>query len=223
MTITLHYYLHPENGRSHKIIAAAAFAGVKLEQKMVVYPATEEFKKNCSPLGGNPVLETPDGFVFESNAIMRHIARLDTTGALYGGRTLYENSTVDAWLDLCCSELDPLSAHISKIYYYQRPLPADFVADSELVFAGIEQWIENRTYLVGERITIADICVAFSLQPFYRLSGHGEHFSTKFPNVFRLYNAVMKSDAIAAALKAVGGSDSILTAAEAAAAMVFPK
>ena len=211
MTNTLVFYVHPENARGNKILAAAAFAGVKVEPKMVTNSDSEEFKKNCSPLGCTPVLETPEGYLFESNAILRHIARLDRSGALYG-RTLFENATVDAWLDLCCSEFEPLMTHAFKSFFYGKPLPADFVADSELVFAGIEQWIENRTYLVGERITIADICVAFSLQPFYRCSGHGEHFSTKFPNVFRLYNAVMKSETGATFLQTVGASAEVLSA-----------
>ncbi|KAI3755156.1 hypothetical protein L1987_54951 [Smallanthus sonchifolius] len=44
---------------------------------------TPEFLK-MNPIGKIPVLETPDGFVFESNAIARYVARLKTDTSLFG-------------------------------------------------------------------------------------------------------------------------------------------
>ena len=47
-----------------------------------------------NPNGKIPVLETPEGYVFESNAILRHIARLIPSANLYG-TNLHENVIVD--------------------------------------------------------------------------------------------------------------------------------
>lgn len=52
----------------------------------------EHLKRN--PLGKVPVVETSEGFLFESNAILRYIARLNSDSQLYG-KNSYENSLVD--------------------------------------------------------------------------------------------------------------------------------
>ena len=44
-----------------------------------------------SPTGKVPVLETPQGTIFESNAIARYVARLRSDADLYG-RTFYESA-----------------------------------------------------------------------------------------------------------------------------------
>eukprot|EP00388_Colpodella_angusta_P019719 GDKJ01049326.1.p2 GENE.GDKJ01049326.1~~GDKJ01049326.1.p2 ORF type:complete len:404 (+),score=109.58 GDKJ01049326.1:41-1252(+) len=205
MSLTLHYYLYSENSRSHKILAAAAFAGVKVNEKMISLPISDDFKRNCSPLGGNPALETPEGYIFESNAILRYIARLDKTNTLYG-KTTYENSMVDAWLDLVASETDPLATHVFAFVRSQTAYPADFVEVSESLFQSIDNWLETRTFLVGERQTIADINLAFTFQVFYRFATNAETLSKKFKNVWRLYNTVMQQPQTVEVLKAVGGS-----------------
>eukprot|EP00744_Colponema_vietnamica_P001008 GILI01001731.1.p2 GENE.GILI01001731.1~~GILI01001731.1.p2 ORF type:complete len:458 (-),score=206.32 GILI01001731.1:254-1597(-) len=205
MALTLEYYILSENYRGHKILAAAAFAGVKVGERMVTLPTPDAYKRNCSPLGGNPVLETPEGYIFESNAILRYIARLDKTNTLYG-KTTYENSMVDAWLDLVASETDPLATHVFAFVRSQTAYPADFVEVSESLFQSIDNWLETRTFLVGERQTIADINLAFTLQVFYRFATNAEALSKKFKNVWRLYNTVMQQPQTVEVLKSVGGS-----------------
>jgi len=43
----------------------------------------EEHRKR-HPLGKVPVLETPEGYIYESNAILRYVARLNSDAKLYG-------------------------------------------------------------------------------------------------------------------------------------------
>jgi elongation factor 1-gamma len=81
MSMKLHAPLG--NFRTNSILIAAEVAGVNVELVHTDYSSTKtaEFKAK-NPLGKVPVLETTDGFLFETAAILRHIARV--SGKLYG-------------------------------------------------------------------------------------------------------------------------------------------
>ncbi|WP_285164290.1 glutathione S-transferase N-terminal domain-containing protein, partial [Mycobacterium tuberculosis] len=70
MALVLHTF--DKNKNAWKALIAAEYSGVKVEVtkdfQMGVSNKTPEFLK-MNPLGKVPVLETPDGAVFESNAI----------------------------------------------------------------------------------------------------------------------------------------------------------
>ncbi|WP_420726335.1 glutathione S-transferase N-terminal domain-containing protein, partial [Hwanghaeella sp. LZ110] len=75
------------NKNAFKALIAAEYSGIKVELtkdfEMGVSNKTPEFLK-MNPLGKVPVLETPDGPVFESNAIARYVARLKDDNPLFG-------------------------------------------------------------------------------------------------------------------------------------------
>lgn len=52
-----------------------------------------------------PVLKTPQGALFESNAIARYVARMRRDTELYGA-TFFESGQVDSWIDFCSHELE---------------------------------------------------------------------------------------------------------------------
>ncbi|RNE95775.1 elongation factor 1-gamma (EF-1-gamma), partial [Trypanosoma conorhini] len=109
MSLTLWSGVSPENARMHKILAAAALANVPVTLRPCEYGReneTADYCRNFSPCGRYPVLQTEGGCVFESNAILRHIARLDRSGGFLYGRTPLEGSQVDMWLDFAATELD---------------------------------------------------------------------------------------------------------------------
>eukprot|EP01062_Namystynia_karyoxenos_P016327 TRINITY_DN15957_c0_g1_i1.p1 TRINITY_DN15957_c0_g1~~TRINITY_DN15957_c0_g1_i1.p1 ORF type:complete len:258 (+),score=46.50 TRINITY_DN15957_c0_g1_i1:93-866(+) len=170
---------YPDNPRIGKALVAARFARVNLE----VAPgfafgadnATEEYRRNVHPLGKVPALKTPEGYIFECNAIARHIARLgDAVGANLYGRSQFEASQIDMWLDFANSEIDP--AAISLVGPLLGVLPQPKAQASERIAAGLQRalgaidlWLETRTFLVGERMTLADIVVVCSILPLYQL------------------------------------------------------
>ena len=82
------------NPRAKKVLVAAAFAKLPLT---TVFLTNEEIKKADHlarhPLGKIPTLTTPEGNLFESNAILRFVARSTHTG-LYGS-SVFEQSLVD--------------------------------------------------------------------------------------------------------------------------------
>lgn len=210
MTLTLWYRHHPENARSLKIFALAALANVKVDCRLGEYGVENEsefFIKNCNPAGRFPVLQTDEGFIFESCAIFRHIARLDASGHHLYGKTPFEASQIDMWIDFSTTELNASSVPFLMNYYRGVPLPDDALNNVEVAVASLDTWLENRTFLVGERPTAADVAVAFGLHSIYRLTGdNGEKLANKYKGAFRLYNTIMQHPKVIAVLTAHGAT-----------------
>lgn len=59
-------------------------------------------------LGKIPLLETPEGSIFETNSILRYFARASTKRQNLLGKNLYEEGLVNQWLDFAVMELYPL-------------------------------------------------------------------------------------------------------------------
>lgn len=135
------------NMKNCKCFVVAAFGGLELGFKPVWTPEgvfvnhTDEYAENCHPLQRTPSLQTPEGFVFESNAIMRHLARVGNDKGLCGS-TPYEQSQVDQWLDFIATEIDSAAAVFvddalgEPFYPYVPETTAAMVAKSHEVLEG---------------------------------------------------------------------------------------
>jgi glutathione S-transferase len=120
------------------------------------------------PFGTVPAAFSPDGTtgIFESNSIMRLVARLGADRLPLYGRDAYEASRIDSFLDaslvfgrdtqpyLLALRGDDLSAGL-----HTR------AAEGFAVYlSGIEQALHpDRRYLVGDAISLADICFVAEL------------------------------------------------------------
>ena len=121
MALTLVTY--PGNFRAFKALIAAEYAGVEIAVKDV--PAGSA--PAGSPTNKVPILETPQGPIFESNAIARYVARLRKDCDLYG-RTFYESALVDSWIDFCAHELElPCTLWVYPIIGYMPFQAAAYV------------------------------------------------------------------------------------------------
>jgi len=134
-----------------------------------------------SPLGKLPVLQTNEGSIFEANAITRYIARLGK-GHLYGAND-FESAQVEQFLDVASSEIElPSNVWIYPILGY---IPNNAAAVQKAqggirkILGFLNKHLQTRTYLVGERITIADIVVSMSLYYLYQ-----KVLDTKFRNPY---------------------------------------
>ena len=196
----LYVFNHEFNPRYNKIRAVAKFAGLTFEQKDPI--DTEAYYKECSPMGRHPSLVTPEGALFESNAIVRHIARASTNG-LYG-KTNYEAGQVDQWLDFTANELDghAFKGIAKALGFGELADDVAAAATASLIesFTGLELWLESRTYLVGERITAADIVVATSVDAAFRFLPDSAAEFRKFKNVVRFYTMMYNQPEYLAAL-----------------------
>ncbi|MFO1159401.1 MAG: glutathione binding-like protein [Reyranellaceae bacterium] len=120
------------------------------------------------PFGTVPAAFSPDGAIgiFESNSIMRTVARLGAERFPLYGRDAYEASRIDSFLDASLvfardnqHYLLALSDETFPTHVHARAAEAFAV-----YIAGIEQALApDRSYLVGEQITLADICFVAEL------------------------------------------------------------
>jgi len=120
------------------------------------------------PYGTVPAAFSPDGRIgiFESNSIMRAVARLGADRLQLYGDNAYEASRIDSFLDASL-----VFARDSQIYLLalrDPEFPTDIHARAAEAFAiyasGIEQALApNRSYLVGDTLSLADICFAAEL------------------------------------------------------------
>jgi len=138
----------------------------------------------AQPFGNVPAAFGLDGEIgiFESNSIMRAVARLgEATFQLYG-RDAYEASRIDSFLDV---SLD--FARDSQIYLLalsSGTIDAATHARAKEAFAiyasGLEQALSpRRDTLVGNDISLADICFAAELALFMNEHARGEQLSER--------------------------------------------
>jgi elongation factor 1-gamma len=128
---------------------------------------TDAFLK-AQPFGTVPAAFSPDGRIgiFESNSIMRAVARLGAERYPVYGHNVYESSRIDAFLDASLlfardgqMYLLALSNGSVSSELYSR-MKGSLVA----YLSGIEQALSpERTFLVGDNVTLADVCFVAEL------------------------------------------------------------
>lgn len=210
------YQKNAENAPAQKILAAASFTGVEITP----HPCDENKSSTddtpfalSDPCGEYPVLEVGDdssATVFGANAILRYVARAQDEDALHPyGRTPFEASQVDTWVDFSCTEIDAANMPYIAMTYYKtaRDAPAEALESVRAVLAALEEVLSVRTFLVGERMTIADIAVAFSIQWVYRCNRkHGDTLAKEYRAVYRHYNTVMRHPKIQTVMRKEGAT-----------------
>jgi glutathione S-transferase len=158
-----HPLLPSEQAASHEVRGQVGFKGTLHK--------TAEFIE-AHPFGTVPAAFSPDGAVgiFESNSIMRAVARLGAFRfPLYGGDA-YEASRIDSFLDASL-----VFARDSQIYLLalgSETLSAEIHSRARDGFraylSGINQALApRREFIVGHNITLADICFVAELSLFH--------------------------------------------------------
>ncbi|RRT38787.1 hypothetical protein BHE74_00048443 [Ensete ventricosum] len=155
---------------------------------MGVSNKTPEFLK-MNPLGKVPVLETPDGPIFESNAIARYVTRLKADNPLYGS-SLIEYAHIEQWIDYASMEIDPNLARwlYPRLGYLPYLAVAEEAAISSLkrALGALNTHLASSTYLVGHSVTLADIVMTCNLYlGFSRIMI--KSFTSEFPHVERYF------------------------------------
>jgi len=191
----LKLYTTPNNPRGSKALIAAKYSGVEVQEihvKIGEQTQSSDFLAK-NPVGKVPVLETPEGFIFESNAITRYVARLDSNTPLFGANE-YESGLVDQWLDFALSEIElPMKVWLFPIFgLMENNVAATNKAKGDIrkVMDILNQHLADQTYLVGERITLADIVVACHLLPLFR-KVLDPGFRKPFNNVLRWFTTLI--------------------------------
>ena len=145
-------------------IGRTGFKGVKLRKTSAFLEA--------HPFGTVPAAFSPDGIIgiFESNSIMRAVARLGEGRVPLYGQGPYEASRVDSFLDASL-----VFARDAQIYLLAlmsgrvSPETHARARDGFAVYAaGIDQALSTgREFLVGSDVTLADICFVAEMSLFF--------------------------------------------------------
>ena len=129
------------------------------------------------PFGTVPAAFSPDGSlgIFESNSIMRAVARAGRVDNALYGKDGYEASRIDGFLDetLVFSREAPV---------YLLALPDGLTAEIhgrmsgafEFYLDGLERALGTSSYLAGDTLTIADIAFVCDLAQFLKERGAPE-------------------------------------------------
>jgi elongation factor 1-gamma len=144
---------------------------------------TDAFLK-AQPFGNVPAAFGPDGKIgiFESNSIMRAVARLgEATFPLYG-RNAYKASRIDSFLDVSL-----VFARDTQIYLLALSggtIDVAIHARAKEAFAiyasGLEQALSSqREAFVGNNISLADICFAAELALFMNEHARAEQLTER--------------------------------------------
>lgn len=144
-------------------------------------------------------METPEGPIFETNAILRHIARV--SGKLYGANN-FENSQVDQWLDWINSNLKTLTPKfITQIFGFEGfglNYEKANLFKAKKAFANqlkiIEAALIGKTTLVGSEITIADIAFVNAMMQYWTFLICDKE-RKQFPNISNLMAHVAETEA----------------------------
>eukprot|EP00252_Welwitschia_mirabilis_P026351 TRINITY_DN863_c0_g1_i3.p1 TRINITY_DN863_c0_g1~~TRINITY_DN863_c0_g1_i3.p1 ORF type:complete len:421 (+),score=56.65 TRINITY_DN863_c0_g1_i3:258-1520(+) len=212
MALTLHS--GPNNKNAFKTLITAEYVGVNVNPtphfEMGVSNKTPEFLK-MNPIGKVPVLETPDGPIFESNAIARYVARVKGGTNLFGS-SLVDYGRVEQWIDFSTTEID---INIVRWYYprigygvYLPPVEEATIAGLKRALGALNMHLSNNTYLVGHSITLADIIMTCNLfLGFTRCMT--KEFTKEFPHVERYFWTMVNQPKFKKILGDVTQTDSV--------------
>ncbi|XP_017767879.1 PREDICTED: elongation factor 1-gamma [Nicrophorus vespilloides] len=186
-------YTYPENFRAYKALVAAQYssANVKVATNFVFGETnkTEAFLKKF-PSGKVPAFETSCGkFLNDSNAIAYYVSNQQLRG-----NTDFEKSEVLQWLGFADNEILPSACAwvfpILGIMPYNKVSFEKAKEDIKVALNVLNTHLRTKTFLVGERITLADISMACTMLYVYTKVLDPE-FRKPFIHVTRWFTTVV--------------------------------
>jgi asparaginyl-tRNA synthetase len=149
------------------------------------------------PQAKSIVLKTSAGYLTQQNAILRYLAENSATSGLTGS-TPFESAQVDQWLDFFWNELDfraqalmglSVGADVftTMTQTHKQAVEGRVKADLPQALERLEVYLEDKTFMVGESTTLADVslCVIVATLSKLRVFDQDE-----YPSVFRHYMTV---------------------------------
>lgn len=161
MSNSITIYSFPLSGHAHRVRLFASLAGIAREVVDVDLAGGEHkqapfLAKN--PFGQVPVIEDGDVVISDSNAILVYLARKYAPSYLPADPV--GEAEVQKFLTLAAGELAFGPAAARLITVFGAPLDAAFCETvAARVLSKLEEHLEGRAFLVGDRPSIADIAI----------------------------------------------------------------
>ena len=184
MSNAIRIHSFPLSGHAHRVELFASLAGIDHvvinvdlaagEHKQAAYLALNQ-------AGQVPTIEDGEVVLSDSNAILVYLARQYAPS--YLPRDPVKEAEVQKFLTLAAGEIAFGPAAARLINVFNAPLDAAFAkTTASRVLAKLEQHMEGREFLVGDRPSIADVAI-------YSYTAHapeGDVSLDPYPNVRRL-------------------------------------
>lgn len=190
--MALSLYDVPKSGHCHRVRLAASLMGVKLD--LVPVMDMEGQRQGpaylaINPLGQVPTLVDGDTTVRDSIAIIQHLERTHAAGKGWLPDDPKMLAEVDEWFAIAAGVMfrGPNMARLIKLF----KMPGDHdaaAAMSAKLFDLMEKHLANRTWLVGERATLADV----ACYSYVAVANEGDLDLAPYPNI-RTWLASMES------------------------------
>lgn len=187
-------YTNPGNFRAFKILIAAQYSGVDVNVQHnfplgETYAAQDFLAK--FPTGKVPAFEATNGACLsESNAIAYYVAN----DVLRATKSAYSNAQVIEWMQFADSSILPASCILvvptNVVMQSKKDQIERAKRDVEKAMKVLNDHLLNHKYLVGERVSLADIVVACTLLHLYE---HilNPNFRKSFVNTNRWFNEII--------------------------------
>ncbi|ELT98041.1 hypothetical protein CAPTEDRAFT_173297 [Capitella teleta] len=198
-------YTYPENFRAYKAQIAARYSGgkVKVVQDAPAFKFGEtnksaEFLKKF-PTGKVPAFESDSGVkLFESNAIAYFLANEELRG-----QTPADAACIQQWIHFADSEILPASCTwvfpCMGIMAFNKQNTERSKEEVKRALAILNAQLATRTFLVGERISLADITVACNLLHLYQYVLEPA-FRGEYVNTNRWFNTIINQPNVKAVI-----------------------
>jgi len=208
----------PLGAGAAQVQLAAALAGVELD----VVGDVPQAVARVSALPAAPALQTPSGVVVGADACCK---------ALCAGSSFYpagaaERAAVDMWVDIVAAEAERAAAGwLHQLWGLAPPdaAAAEAASARASAFLGLlDSSLQGKTYLVADRMTLADVAVAGRLLGLF--TGCDPSVLAPFPRFRRYMENVLGTREAQAALKraAAGGGAAVPRPLSAAAKADWP-
>ncbi|XP_042211297.1 uncharacterized protein LOC121858733 isoform X1 [Homarus americanus] len=193
-------YTYPENFRAFKVLISAQYSGSKVNvDSNFVFGETnksEAFLKKF-PLGKVPAFETSDGkCIFESNAISWAVANEQLRG-----KSAMDQAQIVSWMNFADNEILPASCTwvfpCLGIMQFNKGNSERAKEDVKKALGALNTHLLPRTFLVGERISLADISVCCTLLHLYQYVLEPA-FRKPFQNVNRWFTTMINQPQVKA-------------------------
>jgi len=164
-------FTYPGSIRAYQILIAAGYSGADVK----VDPNFEYGKSNTSaeflkkfPLGKVPAFEDVDGnCLYETNAIASYVAN----EALQGGQNTIDRVLVQQYISFADNEITPSACTWTfptlGFKQYNKQDTEKAMSHIKKCLELLNNLLQTRTFLVGERITLADISLCCSMLTLY--------------------------------------------------------
>ena len=162
-------YYWPMSHNARKARALAKHLGLNIDEKLLSMQdkehKTDEFLA-INPMGQIPAIKNGDYTVWEANAVLIYLAAQSENNLL--GQSAEEWGTITQWMIWQSTELSStvVPLHVENYFKRIKGIEPDIAkrdaASARLaeLLTVLNDALEDRSYMIGDRLTVADFAVA---------------------------------------------------------------